>query len=116
MGRARKAAVTWLRDRQVDERVVDDAALVVSELSANAVEASPAVTFELRLELTGAALGVTVENEAALTDLPDRADWGPRSPLDVRGRGLSIVDALARQVDTSERDGRLVITAVLQRG
>ncbi|WNO76647.1 ATP-binding protein [Streptomyces sp. AM8-1-1] len=83
---------------------VEDAALVVlSELVTNAVihaRVSPGREIETRFQLAGADLRIEVH---------DSSDVRPRSQdpssESERGRGLSLVSALADQWGISERDG-----------
>lgn len=115
IGSARKAVVSKLAALGVSERLVDTAALVVSELSANAVEASEEGTFTVAVNVErGPAVVCVVRNPASVEDLPDRADWGPTEPLAHRGRGLGIVDAVADAVSTSQDGAELVVTARLK--
>ena len=72
------------------------AALIVSELVTNAVNAGSA-TICLRLEVADAALRISVRDDAAGTPRERHADVD-----DVHGRGLAIVDSLSRTWGVTE--------------
>ncbi len=88
--------------------------LIVSELTSNAVEATRG-TYELALRSTDAFWRVSVSNDAEQGAVPEHARWAPDDVLAERGRGLSIVDALANDVTVSEVDGTVTITATVDR-
>ncbi len=82
-----------LRDASLDHPgatvVADDAAVVVSELITNAVQAGCGAAV-LSLEVDGARVRIAVSDDVG--GQPQVAHSGPS---DVRGRGLAIVAALA---------------------
>jgi serine/threonine-protein kinase RsbW len=110
-GEVRRALTDDLSRRGLPDDVVDDAALLASELVGNSVRHA--------YPLPGGVLRVGWEVEAGrvvlrVTDgggreAPHVRDAGPR---DVRGRGLAIVDSLAADwgVDRSEKDAGPVST------
>ena len=78
--------------------MADDAALVVSELVTNAVQAG----------CTAAVLSLAVEGDRVRITVTDDTGGQPRvahsGPSDVRGRGLAIVAALADSWGFGPRD------------
>lgn len=111
---ARALVDDWLvgLDASVDLR--DRAALVVSELSSNAVEASPGLLYEVGIGRLGDLIRLSVTNRVSDEAPPPRGDWGPDDVLAPRGRGLAIVDMIATSVtvDRSETH-RITIVATL---
>ena len=92
--RARRWTADRLRaelpDGEVTQRLVDDAVLCVSELVTNALQAGcTAVT--LRLDTDDRSVRLSLVDNAP--GRPVRRRSGPR---DLRGRGLQIIDAIAR--------------------
>ena len=104
----------WLRHQSADGDTRSRAALVVSELASNAVQASPGRDFRVALRRTPVGVRITVANRAPDAELPDREDWGPDDVLAPTGRGLAIVDALCFNVviETSA-DGDVCVEAEL---
>jgi len=112
---ARCDMADWLADNEVDDELIARAALVVSELASNAVQASSGVPYDLRVGLV--ADGSLVISLASLTNAagpPPRGQWGPPTVLAATGRGLMIVDELSDSVTIDRPEaGRLVVTATL---
>jgi len=105
---ARRALVSSLRELDVDETVVDEAEIVISELVANAVRhAKPLADGTIRLGWTVRAGVVEVEvTDGGGPTVPRPA---PRSLLAVQGRGLRIVRGYAHEWGVHEdRAGRTV--------
>ena len=102
-GRARHLVVDALRRWGVANTLVDDAALVVSELAANAVRHADS-SFWVNVSACGSTPRVVVHDNAPLPGtVPDA--WLIPQPL----HGLSLVDALCRRWGVeSSRDGKLV--------
>ena len=113
---ARKDVVGWLLDRGFDGDLQDRAALVVSELATNAVQAAPGIAYGVQVRRVGdrsAILAVTSHTD--FQQPPPREHWGPASTLAARGRGLMIVEELADgvEVDLARRD-TVVVTATFR--
>jgi anti-sigma regulatory factor (Ser/Thr protein kinase) len=115
--KARRDVVQWLADQDADEPTMDRAALIVSELSSNAIQNSPGLSYTVqvvRLDDEHAAISVTNRPVDRLP--PPREQWRPPAKLtlkqlSLRGRGLAIVDSLSEEL-TIERLGEdLVVTA-----
>lgn len=99
--RARHAVDRWLRGRDVSSAIRDQVALVLSELTANAIRHTDSGWIVCGVALTpegagpaGARRGVQVEvhDDGSIGDLPHRL---APSPDRESGRGLHIVEALA---------------------
>ena len=115
--RAARTDVTGcLHERGVDPDLRDRAELVLSELAANAVQASPGNPFGLRLSLgNDGAVVVTVTSYTSNGSPPPRERWGPMTLRAPSGRGLMIVDELSDQVVIEKPDPRtVVVTATLR--
>ena len=113
---ARNDVVGWLDERGFDTDLQDRAALVLSELATNAVEAAPGNPYEVSVsqpDEQSAVVAVTSRTE--YEQPPPREHWRPTSLLAPRGRGLMIVDEVADavHVDTSNSD-TVVVTATLR--
>jgi serine/threonine-protein kinase RsbW len=105
---ARRALVSSLRDLEVDQGVVDEAEIVISELVGNAVRhARPLPDGMIRVNWTVRA-GV-VEVEVTDGGGPTTPRPAPRSLLAAKGRGLRIVRGFAHEWGVLEdRGGRTV--------
>jgi len=91
-----------------DHDAADDAALIASELVANAVEhGDPPI--ELSVEETPARLRITVIS-AESSSLPEARS---ASAEDRRGRGLTIVESLAEEWGWQRDGGRILVWAEL---
>ena len=103
-------------ERGVDPDLRERAELVLSELAANAVQASPGNPFGLRLSLgNDGAVVVTVTSYTSNGSPPPRERWGPMTLRAPSGRGLMIVDELSDQVVIDKPDPRtVVVTATLR--
>ena len=105
-GRARRLAACELRRWGYDEELVDEAALVLSELASNAVvhAGSP---FTISIRSRDSLLRIAVRDECPVPDGPD-GDSG----LAVRApHGLAVIQALATQwglQDTPDGKGKIV--------
>jgi CheY-like chemotaxis protein/anti-sigma regulatory factor (Ser/Thr protein kinase) len=101
---ARRFVLRQVRDWRL-ARLCDEAALVVTELAANAVDHARSA-FEVRLELTPAALRLEVCDNGAGTPEPQP----PRRDSE-RGRGLLLVSAMSASWgidDVVDDDGKVV--------
>lgn len=106
---------SWLIEHAADDDTRSRAALVISELVSNAVQASPGRTFDLSARrISPRALILMVTNHAEMAQIPQRGDWGPEDLLAPGGRGLAIIDALCDRVDiTASADGDVTVEATL---
>lgn len=111
VARVRHAVRTYLRERGVAARAVDDMVLIVSELTTNAVHASASPTDPVRVRVApedGSTL-IEVEDRGGLafggasTELPDVSA--------TRGRGLPIVHHLAAAIEIEQSDGATRVRA-----
>jgi anti-sigma regulatory factor (Ser/Thr protein kinase) len=113
---ARTDVTGCLNERGVGQDLRERAELVLSELAANAVQASPGSPFGLRMVLDkDGAVVVAVTSHTNNGSPPPREHWGPRTLLSPSGRGLMIVDELSDQVVVDTPDPRtVVVTATLR--
>lgn len=103
----------WAQGHQIRSEDRDRLALVLSELVANAAQATPepfTVAATLN-ESAGRQVRLTVINEGRFDDIPDRSDWGPAEPMSIRGRGLEVVEALADDVEVLRPSSETVAVA-----
>ncbi len=109
----RHSVTTWLAPRHLPDTLLNSIQVVLSELVANAVEASgPAEQVDVHLAVQHGAMSVEVRNPSRRTrpvTIPTMAD-----PLSPRGRGLAIVGSLTDELSLEERDGHTVATATLR--
>lgn len=108
---SRQAFSDWLEAHCAGEQARGDLTVVYSELTANAVEASPQDSLEVvaRAWCEGADVVLEVANltESGDEDQAEVLDLG--DPLRGRGRGLVIVDAFVDELRVAARDGRHVV-------
>lgn len=103
-GAVRADVGSYLEAEGIERERIDDALLVLSELYDNAVrygEATrPVVAVGWGVDDDGVrTLRITVTNEGDVRRVPPRGEWVPADPLALSGRGLSIVDTIARSVE-----------------
>lgn len=111
INQARTDLVDWLFECDMAS-VTADAQLVVSELTSNAVEASPGEPYRVSAWLGPDTLCITVTNRST-EQLPDEDDWSPESVLAPQGRGLMIVKALSETVDIERTDTETTVSVHL---
>jgi anti-sigma regulatory factor (Ser/Thr protein kinase) len=103
----RSSVARWLAPIELSDADLGAVQVVVSELLANAVEATPAdQKVSVRLTDQAGSVEVEVVNPSARTaavPIPPMAD-----PLAPRGRGLAIVRSLSEQLSLSENNGHTV--------
>lgn len=108
---SRQAFSGWLEAHCTDEQARGDLTVVYSELTANAVEATPQESLKVVAKAWCEGSDVVLEvanltepgdkDEAEVLDLGD--------PLRGRGRGLVIVDAFVDELRVAAQDGRHVV-------
>ncbi|HVH95276.1 MAG TPA: ATP-binding protein [Nocardioidaceae bacterium] len=86
----------------VADEVIDDAALLTTELMANAVRQGTAIV-NLRVELEDGLLHVDVQDDAE--ELPSTRLADPSGPGGLGGGGLWIVQSVARDWGSDGADG-----------
>jgi anti-sigma regulatory factor (Ser/Thr protein kinase) len=106
--RTRRTVLADLRERDVPTDVVDEVAIVVTELLSNSVlhaSALPDGTVRVHWQVKGAVVEVDV-TDGGSRSTPKPAHW---SPYATRGRGLRIVRSLAHEWGVLDEDrGRTV--------
>lgn len=107
-GEARRKVVMALRERGCGEVLVQDAALVVSELAANAVVHARS-SFWVSITLCASTLRVDVADGGPIAPGPASQDWVPR-----QGRGLGLIDALCTRWGTHASTKGKVVWGELQ--
>ncbi len=109
----RRSVTAWLAPLDLIEPDLGSVHVVLSELVANAIEAShPGEQVDVHLALDGGLLTVEVRNPSRRTEpvaIPAMAD-----PLSPRGRGLAIVGSLTERLALAEVDGHTVARATLR--
>jgi len=111
INQARTDLVEWLLEQGLSG-VSADAQLVVSELTSNAVEASPDEPYSVAAWIDAGTLCITVTNRSN-AELPPPGDWSPETVLAPQGRGLLIVKALSAAVHIDQTDHETVVSAHL---
>jgi len=102
----------WMFEIGVEPIVIDDVQLAVSELAANAIEASPLGEAEIEGTADAETLRLAVTNTARHAFHWSRGhDGDGPDPRAVRGRGLQIASAITDTLDISTQRG--CTTAVL---
>jgi anti-sigma regulatory factor (Ser/Thr protein kinase) len=106
---------SWLLAQEADDDTRSRAALVVSELVSNAVQASPGRPFGLSARrIRSEAITLIVTNRTEKPRIPERSDWGPDDLLAPGGRGLAIVDSLCDDVAiVASATGEVTVEATL---
>ena len=117
---ARRDVVEWLTHLGAGQETKDRAALIVSELTSNAIQAAPGSAYQLqvaRIDEQSAAISVSNRQISGLPPAPHR--W--RAPTEVplreiplRGRGLAIVDSLSEEVTVEHNGESVIVTARLR--
>lgn len=106
IARARRDVREHLLDRRCPSDIVDDLALVVTELVTNGVEHGTGSHVAVELDLRPDIVSISVTSEGA-ADLGDPSSW-IMPPKETRtGRGLALVRRLVDDVQWSVAAGRL---------
>ncbi len=109
---ARRDVLAWLSDLGADEATKECAALIVSELATNALQASPGRMYTVRIARDDDEYAsISVRNHASGSRPPTRDGWHLADRSSLRGRGLAIVTSLAEEVTVNDDEGEVVVTA-----
>lgn len=109
---ARHDVVDWLNQHQADSDTTEQASLIVSELASNAIQASPGISYRLRLVRVGDGFAeLSITNRTSGTPLPSLGNRRLADFSALRGRGLSIVDSLSDEVTIETITDDVVVTA-----
>ena len=113
---ARTEVVEWLAGHGADRELRDRAALVLSELASNAMQASPGSLYGVRASFVDdGAVVVAVSSSTGGGRPPPREEWGVPTLRAARGWGLVIVDRLSDDVRVDQPvAGTVVVTATLR--
>jgi serine/threonine-protein kinase RsbW len=112
-GQIRRQLTADLRARHVQAAIVDEAALLVGELVGNSIRHArplPDGNILASWRIEGGRLQVRVTDGGSVHEEPHLAHAGPR---DTRGRGMSIVDALATLWGVERSAGSTTVWATL---
>ncbi len=116
----RRDVVGWLTDHAADEATKERAALIISELASNAIQASPGWAYSVEVSRVDRDhVAISVRNRPIEHLPPPREKWRPAGnlslkELSLRGRGLAIVDSLSDDVTIAHLDDELTVTAVFR--
>ena len=114
---ARRDVLAWLSALGADQDTKDRAALIVSELATNALQASPGRTYTVTVARVDEQHAViSVRNAESATVPPRPENWRPADGSSLRGRGLAIVSALSERVTVDSKAGEVVVTARFRLG
>lgn len=106
---------SWMQEMGVASTVIEDVQLAVSELAANAIEASPLGEADIQGVADADTLRLTITNTALV---PFRWDEGngveSSGTLAVRGRGLQIAAAITDHLHVATSAGRTTATLIKQ--
>jgi anti-sigma regulatory factor (Ser/Thr protein kinase) len=113
---ARAAVIDWLAGLGADDDTRERAALIVSELSSNAIQAAPGRTYSLQVRLDDGCATISVRNSPTGSRPPARESWRPEPATQLRnllprGRGLAIVDSLSEDVTVEHHGDDVVVAA-----
>jgi len=117
---ARRDIVEWLGKQGVNGEIGERAALIVSELTSNAVQASPGRSYSVEAtRIEDGFASITVRNHPGGQMPPPREKWRPAAQLALkdlspRGRGLLIVESLSDGLTIEHRTDEVVVTARLR--
>jgi anti-sigma regulatory factor (Ser/Thr protein kinase) len=113
---ARARFADWLQGQHVSEDDAEELHVVLSELVANAVEATPDAPerppIHVWAQRHGEKVWIEVSNSAQRTVRFPPMPELPADPLGPSGRGLVIVKAFTDRVAAETLDGRTRVTAV----
>lgn len=90
--------------------VVDDLALVTSELVTNAFEHGSPEPVALRVAVNAGSAAVTVTSRGDGERIPAVDQWATATSEQLSGRGLGIVRAIADDIDVQRSSGSVTIT------
>ncbi|MEY2580669.1 MAG: Histidine kinaselike ATPase domain [Ilumatobacteraceae bacterium] len=116
---ARRDVVDFLDQHGADEETKERAAIIVSELTSNAVQASPGFAYNIEVARVDDAVAISVRNRPEAGLPPPREEWRPAQDvtlvqLSPRGRGLAIVESLSEELTIQHEGDEVVITARLR--
>ncbi|MFF0186967.1 ATP-binding protein [Streptomyces sp. NPDC005244] len=107
----------WTRDILRDSPLVEDAALIVSELSANAIlhtaSGKESGSFHLALAVSSQVIGLSVTDDGGTGSAPAVEHQDQEAE---HGRGLGMVSVIAHRVVVHDSDGGHTVTAELFTG
>ena len=106
---ARRDVVDLLDRLGASADLLERAALVVTELAANAVEAAPGRAYQVEVTVATGVVVMSVRNHTTLGGVPPPRDaWRTPDASAARGRGLPIIASLTDQAEVVRLDGDTV--------
>jgi anti-sigma regulatory factor (Ser/Thr protein kinase) len=112
---ARRDVLAWLAERGANEATKQRAALIVSELATNALQASPGQTYTVQVAFVDDDhAAISVRNHTNGARPPAREHWHLTDRTSLRGRGLAIVKSLAEDVTVESVQDAVVVTAKIR--
>jgi anti-sigma regulatory factor (Ser/Thr protein kinase) len=109
---ARRDVLAWLAAHGAGDDTKQRAALIVSELATNALQASPGQPYSIQVVLIdGGCAAIRVRNHTSGALPPRRENWKLADQASLRGRGLAIVESLAEEVTVDHNSNEVVISA-----
>lgn len=116
LSRLRRAMSYRLRELDLEQQIIDDIVLIVSELVTNAFTHGRADDADLRVTLDDGEVELAVSHRhAGPTDIPTAPSAMPDGDMP-SGRGLAVVDALTTQRETNVSAERVEIRCRVARG
>lgn len=114
---ARRDVVDWLQELGADDETTERGALIVSELTSNAIQSAPGRSYSVHcIRLDDGSAALSVRNHPTESRPPARELWRAISPIPLRrlpprGRGLAIVESLSQDVTVENEGDEVVVTA-----
>lgn len=109
---ARRDVVGFLLECGASSTTVERASLIASELASNAIQAAPGVPYQVRVRIVEPnAASLSVRNHGHGAVPPAHDNWRPVDELAIRGRGLSIVDAMSDRVTVAVDGDEVTVTS-----
>ena len=113
---ARRFVRSWVSSLRASADVVDDLALLASELVTNAIHHGDNGEVELTIDHDGSMVYMRVTSRGNVERLAPPSAWKVAGVDAVAGRGLGIVKALADSVEVRRHGDRVSIVVAKTRG
>ncbi len=111
---ARIESTDWLKTALVGvdrcDEIIEDSAVVVTELASNVIDHSKADSIVLHIVVMPTVVVIEIGNQGAAGAVPHVSLWGVLDEGD-RGRGLRIVRSICHEIEISDDGGFTLIRA-----